>query len=51
MHELPVQGGDLLGVIEHDLGHERPGLQVAATFELEQVALGADHRTGGEPLG
>ena len=32
-------------MLEHDLGHERPGLQVAAPLELEQVALGADHGT------
>ena len=41
---------DLLGVVEHDLGHEGAGLQVAAALELEQVALGADHRALVEPL-
>ena len=51
VHELSVQGGDLVGVIEHGLGNERPGLEVAATLQLEEVALGADHRSGGEPLG
>jgi hypothetical protein len=30
-------------MLEHDLGHERAGLQVAAALELEHVAFGADH--------
>ena len=50
VYELSVQGGDLVGVIEHRLGNERPGLEVAAPLQLE-VALGAHHRSGGEPLG
>ena len=36
--------------LEHHLWYERPGLQVAAALELEQVPLGADHRPGGEPI-
>ena len=32
-----------LGMLEHDLGHESAGLQVAAALELEHVAFGADH--------
>ena len=31
-----------LRMLEHDLGHERAGLQVAAPLELEDVAFGAD---------
>ena len=42
--------GDRLGVLEHDLGDEGAGLEIAAPLELEQVALGADHRAGGKPL-
>ena len=42
--ELPVQLGDELRLLEHDLGHERARLQIATTLELEQVPLGADHR-------
>ena len=42
--ELAVQLGHLLRVLEHDLGDERARLQVAAPLELEEVALGADHR-------
>ena len=40
--ELAVQLRHQLGVLEHDLGHERPRLQVAAPLEFEEVALGAD---------
>ena len=43
VHELAVQPGDEVGVLEHDLGHVRARLQVAAPLELEQVSLGADH--------
>ncbi len=38
-----MQLRDHLRMFEHDLGHERAGLQVAAALELEDVALGADH--------
>jgi hypothetical protein len=50
VHVLPVQPGDHLRLIEHHLWHERPGLQVAAALELEQIPLGADHRSGREPI-
>ncbi len=46
--ELSMEGDDRLGSVEHDLGHERAGLDVAATLELEEVALGADHRAVGQ---
>jgi len=39
-----VQRGDRLGRLEHDLGHEGTGLQIAPPLALEQVALGADDR-------
>ena len=44
MHELAVQLLDDLGVIQDDLGDERPGLKVSAPLALEEVALGTDHR-------
>src|ERR1700679_2534131 len=44
-----MQPGHQLGVLEHDLGHVGPGLQIAASLELEQVALGADDRASFEP--
>ena len=50
VHEVAVQLRDDLGMVEHDLGHERAGLQVAAPLELEEIALGADHRALVEPL-
>ena len=50
MHELAVQPGYHLGLLEHYLGDERPGLQVAAALELEQISLGTDHRSGGKPI-
>ena len=39
-----------LGEVEHDLRHERPGLEVAAPLELEQVTLGSQDDTPVEPL-
>ena len=48
--EIAVRLGNDLRMLEHDLGHEGPGLQVAPALELEEVALGADHRAGFEPL-
>src|SRR5947199_9045360 len=44
MHELPVQLGHDLGMLENDLRNECAGLQVAAALTLEEVALRADHR-------
>ncbi len=48
--ELAMQPLDELRVVEHDLGDERAGLQVAAPLALEQVALRADDGTLLEPL-
>ncbi len=42
MHELPVQVLDDLWVVQHDLRHERPGLEIAPALALEQVTLGTD---------
>ena len=39
------------GEIQHHLGHERAGLDVAAAFQLEHITLGAEHGAGREPLG
>ncbi len=49
-HEVAVQLRDDLGMLEHDLGDEGAGLQIAAPLELEEIALGADHRALVEPL-
>ena len=49
-HELAVQLAHRFGLVEHDLGHVWPGLDVAAPLKLEQIALGADHRPFGQPL-
>ena len=48
--ELPMKLRDELGVLEDDLGDERPGLQVAPPLELEEVALGTDDGALVEPL-
>ena len=40
--ELAMQLAHGVGEVEHDLGHVRAALQVAAALELEQVALGAE---------
>lgn len=42
MHEVEVKLTHDLRLLEHAQGNERPGLQVASPFELEDVALGAD---------
>ena len=39
-----------VGFVEDHLGHVRAGLDVAAALQLEDVALGADHRAVGQPL-
>ena len=39
-----------VGSIQDDLRHVRPGLDVAAPLELEDVALGAQHRAMLQPL-
>src|SRR5207249_3944310 len=50
VHELAVQPRHELGMLEHDLRHEGSGLQVAASFELEEIALGADDRSPFQPV-
>src|SRR6185437_2598433 len=50
MDELAMELGDQIGVLEHHFGDEGAGLQIAASLELEEIALGADHRPGGKPL-
>ena len=50
MDEFTVQLAHDLGVLEHDLGNERTGLEVASALALEQVTLGADDRALLEPL-
>ena len=49
--ELAVQLPQRIRRVEDDLGYVRAGLDVAASLELEDVALGTDHRTVGDPLG
>ena len=48
--ELAVQLADGVGEVEHDLGHIRPTLEIAAPLELEQIALGTEHHAVVEPL-
>ncbi len=48
--ELLMQRAHLVRMVEHDLGHEGSGLQVAAPLELEQVPLRADHGALLKPL-
>jgi hypothetical protein len=48
--ELAVELRDLLGVVEHDLRHKRPGLEVAPALQFEQVTLGADDGAFGQPF-
>ena len=50
MNEVAMELDDDLGMLEHDLGHESSCLEIAAPLELEDVAFGADHRTGFEAL-
>src|SRR5206468_2530798 len=50
VHEIEMELTHDLRMLEHDLGHERAGLQIAAPLEFEQVAFGANDRTGVETL-
>jgi hypothetical protein len=50
MDELAVELGDEIRVLQDNLRHVGPGLQVPPSLELEEVALGADHRPNGEPI-
>ena len=50
LNEVPVQLGHCLRMLEHDFRNERAGLQIAAAFELEQVAFGTNHGALIEPL-
>ena len=45
-----MQALDLLGEIENDFRHIGARLQIAAPLQLEEVALGANHRSLGQPL-
>jgi hypothetical protein len=48
--EIPVQLRHDLGMLEDGLGHERTRLHVTTPLELEEIALGADHRASPEPF-
>src|SRR5436309_15736550 len=48
--EISVQLRHDLGMVEDSLGHERARLHVATPLELEEIALGADHRALPEPF-
>ena len=50
MDELAVQLFHGLRMLEHDLGYERAGLEVAAPLELEQITLRTQHGPLLEPL-
>ena len=43
MHELAVQFLDDTGVVQDNLGDERPGLEVPAPLALEEVPLRTYH--------
>jgi len=43
--ELLVQLGHLVRVVQHHLGDDGAGLQVGASLQFEEAALGADHGT------
>ena len=45
-----MQLAQRVGLVEDHLGDERPGLDVAAALELEDVALGAEHHSVSETL-
>src|SRR5438132_1457087 len=48
--ELPVQLAHRVGEVENHLGHERARLDVTASFQLEDVALSAEHGPGPQPI-
>ncbi len=50
VHEIAVDLRHDLGMIEHGFRHERARLHIAATLELEQIALGADDGAVRKPL-
>ena len=50
VHELPVQLGDGMGMVQHHLRHVGPGLHVSPAFHFEDIPLGADHRALFEAL-
>ena len=50
MNEVAMELRHRLGMLEHDFGHECAGLQVTPALELEDIALGANHRAGVEAL-
>src|SRR5438132_14400730 len=48
--EIAVQLRHDLGMVEDGFGRERARLHVATPLELEEIALGADHRALVEPF-
>ena len=50
MNEVAMQLRHCLGMLEHDFRNECAGLQITASLELEDIAFGADHRSGVEAL-
>ena len=49
-NELAVELRDDVRLLEHDFWDERACLEISAPLELEEIALGADHRAFVEPL-
>jgi hypothetical protein len=45
VHELAVEFGNHIRMVQDDLGDEGPGLKVSPPLAFEQVAFGADHGT------
>ena len=48
--ELPMELRERVGVLDHDLGCERAGLDVAALLHLQEIAPVAEHRAFGQPF-
>ena len=48
--EIAMDLRDDLRMIQHRLGDERTGLHIAAPFEFEQVAFGANDGAVSQPL-
>ena len=47
---LAVQLQDRVGMLQHDFGHKRARLQIAAPLQFEKITLGANHRGGLQTL-
>jgi hypothetical protein len=48
MYELAMQFLDDAGMVQDDFGDERPGLEKPTPLALEEIPLGAHHRTAAQ---